>query len=184
MAGTNCERARRRKQLVARFLARRSRGVRRAGAALSAADLLARLRYVGNDADAKDVAQRALVQAFVKVRAAARGGIVSRLGLPCGGQPGAQRRPRSQAGRAARRGAGRRAGSRAAPRGRDRSGACAARWRSCRRSSGSSSSCGCSRSCRFAAVAEVAECSEDAAKVNFHYALKKLRVLMNEENEP
>src|SRR4051794_29103274 len=35
----------------------------------------------------------------------------------------------------------------------------------------------------FAAVAEVAECSEDAAKVSFHYALKRLRLLMNEENE-
>lgn len=33
----------------------------------------------------------------------------------------------------------------------------------------------------FRAVAEIAECSEDAAKVNFHHALKKLRVLMNEE---
>ena len=33
----------------------------------------------------------------------------------------------------------------------------------------------------FAAVAEVAECSEDSAKVNFHYALKKLRALMHED---
>jgi RNA polymerase sigma-70 factor (ECF subfamily) len=35
----------------------------------------------------------------------------------------------------------------------------------------------------FAAVAEVADCSEDAAKVNFHHALKRLRVLMNEEKD-
>jgi len=33
----------------------------------------------------------------------------------------------------------------------------------------------------FAAVAEIAECSEDSAKVNFHYALKKLRELMHED---
>jgi RNA polymerase sigma-70 factor (ECF subfamily) len=36
----------------------------------------------------------------------------------------------------------------------------------------------------FAAVGEIAECSEESAKVNFHHALKKLRMLMNEENEP
>ena len=35
----------------------------------------------------------------------------------------------------------------------------------------------------FAAVAEVADCSEDSAKVNFHYALKKLRELMRDEDE-
>jgi RNA polymerase sigma-70 factor, ECF subfamily len=35
----------------------------------------------------------------------------------------------------------------------------------------------------FAAVGEIAECSEDAAKVSFHHALKRLRVLMNEEND-
>jgi RNA polymerase sigma-70 factor (ECF subfamily) len=33
----------------------------------------------------------------------------------------------------------------------------------------------------FRAVAEVADCSEDSAKVNFHHALKRLRALMNEE---
>ena len=35
----------------------------------------------------------------------------------------------------------------------------------------------------FREVAEVAECSEDSAKVNFHHALKRLRLLMSEEEE-
>ena len=75
-------------------------------------------------------------------------------------------------------------GARAAPRGRDRSCGCAPRWRSCRRSSGSSSSCACSRSCRFAPWPRSPSAAKTRRKVNFHYALKKLRVLMNEENEP
>jgi RNA polymerase sigma-70 factor (ECF subfamily) len=35
----------------------------------------------------------------------------------------------------------------------------------------------------FKNVAEIADCSENAAKVNFHHALARLRELMNEENE-
>src|SRR2546423_3107502 len=38
------------------------------------------LRYVGNDADAQDVAQRALVQAFVKMRQLRAGGSFRRWG--------------------------------------------------------------------------------------------------------
>jgi RNA polymerase sigma-70 factor (ECF subfamily) len=35
----------------------------------------------------------------------------------------------------------------------------------------------------FKQVAEIAECSENSAKVSFHHALQKLRVLMNEEKD-
>jgi RNA polymerase sigma-70 factor (ECF subfamily) len=35
----------------------------------------------------------------------------------------------------------------------------------------------------FRQVAEIAECSEDSAKVNFHHALKRLRALMNDDDE-
>jgi RNA polymerase sigma-70 factor, ECF subfamily len=35
----------------------------------------------------------------------------------------------------------------------------------------------------FAAVAAIAGCSEDAAKVNFHHAVKRLRARMNASGE-
>ena len=140
-------------------------------------------RYVGNDADAKDVAQRALVQAFVKVRALREAGsfrawvyrVAANLALNLvrDRKPAAQldeelaaapaREPLLEDETQLRL---RRAVAQLPPQQR-----LVVELR-------------VFEELPFRAVAEVAECSEDAAKVNFHYALKKLRVLMNEENEP
>jgi RNA polymerase sigma-70 factor (ECF subfamily) len=35
----------------------------------------------------------------------------------------------------------------------------------------------------FKEVAELADCSENAAKVNFHHAVKKLRAIMGDDQE-
>jgi RNA polymerase sigma-70 factor (ECF subfamily) len=139
-------------------------------------------RYVGNDADAKDVAQRALVQAFVKVEKLRESGsfrtwvyrVAANLALnlvrdrkpsvPLGDEVAAAhgREPLVEEERQRRL---RAAVIRLPPQQR-----LVVELR-------------VFEELPFRAVAEVAECSEDAAKVNFHHALKRLRVLMNEGEE-
>ncbi|HEY2749318.1 MAG TPA: sigma-70 family RNA polymerase sigma factor [Polyangia bacterium] len=139
-------------------------------------------RYVGNDADAKDVAQRALVQAFVKVRALRQVAsfrswvyrVAANLALnvvrdrkpaavlddDVAAAPARERLIEDETQRQLRR-----AVAQLPPQQR-----LVVELR-------------VFEELPFRAVAEVAECSEDAAKVNFHHALKKLRVLMNEEKD-
>ncbi|MDB4967362.1 MAG: rpoE [Myxococcales bacterium] len=138
------------------------------------------LRYVGNDADAKDVAQRALVQAFTRLSELRSGqafrGWVYRIAANLALNVVRDRKPQSplvddvavaltreplveeEAQRRLRA-----AVTRLPPKQR-----LVVELRVFQELS-------------FAAVGEVAECSEDSAKVNFHYALKKLRELMNED---
>ena len=137
------------------------------------------LRYVGNDADAKDVAQRALVQAFVKLRQLRAGGSfkswVYRTAANLSLNVVRDRKPQAlladdvaaltkeplleeEAQRRLRE-----AVTKLPPRQR-----LVVELR-------------IFEELPFAEVAQIAECSEDSAKVNFHHALKRLRVLMNEE---
>ena len=142
------------------------------------------LRYVGNDADAKDVAQRALVQAFTRVaelrnqqsfrawvyRIAAnlalnvvrdrkpQAPLVDDVAVALVREPLVE--PMIEVERQRRL---REAVTRLPPKQR-----LVVELR-------------VFQELPFAAVAEVAECSEDSAKVNFHYALKKLRALMHED---
>jgi RNA polymerase sigma-70 factor (ECF subfamily) len=140
------------------------------------------LRYVGNDADAKDVAQRALVQAFVKVEqlrdAASFRSWVYRMAANLSLNVVRDRKPSAELAddlatalvreplveeEAQRR--LRAAVAQLPPQQR-----LVVELRIYEELS-------------FAEVGEVAECSEDSAKVNFHHALKRLRVLMHEEND-
>lgn len=144
------------------------------------------LRYVGNDADAKDVAQRALVQAFVKVGqlrdAASFRSWVYRMAANLSLNVVRDRKPSAELAddmataltreplvepmievEAQRR--LRKAVAQLPPQQR-----LVVELR-------------IYEELPFAEVAEVAECSEDSAKVNFHHALKRLRILMNEESE-
>jgi RNA polymerase sigma-70 factor, ECF subfamily len=138
------------------------------------------LRYTGNDADAKDVAQRALVQAFVRVRELRDGGafrtwvyrVAANLSLnlvrdrkpaaalsdDLAAAPAREPLVEEEAQRRLRA-----AVARLPPQQRP-----VVELR-------------VFEELPFRAVAEVAECSEDSAKVNFHHALKRLRALMNEE---
>ena len=138
------------------------------------------MRYVGNDADAKDVAQRALVQAFVKVRqlreASSFRSWVYRMAANLSLNVVRDRKPQilladdvatalakeplveEEAQRRLRE-----AVTKLPPQQR-----LVVELRVYDELS-------------FAEVAEIAECSEDSAKVNFHYALKKLRALMHED---
>ena len=140
------------------------------------------LRYVGNDADAKDVAQRALVQAFVKVgqlrEAASFRSWVYRMAANLSLNVVRDRKPATalvddvavastreplveeEAQRRLRA-----AVAQLPPQQR-----LVVELR-------------IYEELPFAAVAEVAECSEDSAKVNFHHAMKRLRVLMNDEED-
>ena len=140
------------------------------------------LRYVGNDADAKDVAQRALVQAFVKLKQLREGGSfrawVYRTAANLALNLVRDRKPQAELGDDVAVMAReplvqeevqerlRAAVTQLPPQQR-----LVVELR-------------IYEELPFAAVAEVAECSEDAAKVSFHHALKKLRVLMSEEKEP
>ena len=140
------------------------------------------LRYVGNDADAKDVAQRALVQAFVKLEQLRAGGSfrswVYRTAANLSLNVLRDRKPQTALAddvavaltreplleeEAQRR--LREAVTKLPPQQR-----LVVELR-------------IFEELPFAAVAEVAECSEDSAKVNFHHALKRLRILMNEEEQ-
>jgi RNA polymerase sigma-70 factor (ECF subfamily) len=138
------------------------------------------LRYVGNDADAKDVAQRALVQAFVKMRDLRDGGSfrtwVYRVAANLSLNLLRDRRPQ-------------------APLDDDVAAAVTReplveeeaqrRLRTAVRRLPPQQRLVVElrvfEELPFRQVAEVAECSEDSAKVNFHYAMKKLRQWMNEE---
>jgi RNA polymerase sigma-70 factor (ECF subfamily) len=140
------------------------------------------LRYVGNDADAKDVAQRALVQAFLKLRQLREGAsfrswvyrtaanlalnvvrdrkpeapLADDVAVALAREPlveeEAQRRLRT-------------AVAKLPPMQR-----LVVELR-------------VFEELPFAEVAAAADCSENSAKVNFHHALERLRVLMNEEQE-
>ena len=140
------------------------------------------LRYVGNDADAKDVAQRALVQAFVKVGqlrdAASFRSWVYRMAANLSLNVVRDRKPSAELAddmatalvreplveeEAQRR--LRAAVAKLPPQQR-----LVVELR-------------IYEELPFAEVAEVAGCSEDSAKVSFHHALKKLRLLLNEESE-
>jgi RNA polymerase sigma-70 factor (ECF subfamily) len=138
------------------------------------------LRYVGNDADAKDVAQRALVQAFTRVAELRNQqsfrGWVYRIAANLALNVVRDRKPQSplvddvavaltreplveeEAQRRLRA-----AVKRLPPKQR-----LVVELR-------------VFEELPFAAVGEAAGCSEESAKVNFHYALKKLRELMNED---
>jgi len=139
-------------------------------------------RYVGNDADAKDVAQRALVQAFVKVRAlrdvGSFRGWVYRVAVNLALNVVRDRKPAAEL--------------------EDHVAVTQPRERLIEDETQRHLRAAVTRlppqqrlvvelrvfaELPFRAVAEIAECSEDSAKVNFHHALKRLRVLMNEENE-
>lgn len=143
------------------------------------------LRYVGNDADAKDVAQRALVQAFVRARELADGGAfrtwVYRIAANLSLNLLRDRKPQAPLSddvataltrepllpiledEAQRR--LREAVTRLPPMQR-----LVVELR-------------VFDELPFAEVAAIAECSEDSAKVNFHHALKRLKQLMNEEDD-
>jgi RNA polymerase sigma-70 factor (ECF subfamily) len=140
------------------------------------------LRYVGSDADAKDVAQRALVQAFLKVKELREGasfrGWVYRVAANLSLNLIRDRKPHAALAEdvavaltrepmveeeAQKR-------LRAAVKQLPPQQRLVVELR-------------IYEELPFAAVGEIAECSEDAAKVNFHHALKRLRVLMNEEND-
>lgn len=140
------------------------------------------LRYVGNDADAKDVAQRALVQAFVKVgqlrEAASFRSWVYRMAANLSLNVVRDRKPSAEL-----------ADDMATAVVREplveeeaqrRLRAAVAKLPPMQRLV---VELRIYEELPFAEVAEVAECSEDSAKVNFHHALKRLRVLMNEESE-
>jgi RNA polymerase sigma-70 factor (ECF subfamily) len=140
------------------------------------------LRYVGNDADAKDVAQRALVSAFTRVRSLEHGAAfatwVYRIAANLALNVVRDRKPQTalvddvatalvreplveeEAQRRLRV-----AVTQLPPQQR-----LVVELR-------------VFEELPFAKVAEIAECSEDSAKVNFHHALKKLRVLMNDDDE-
>jgi len=139
------------------------------------------LRYVGNDADAKDVAQRALVQAFVKLRQLRDAGSfrawVYRMAANLSLNVVRDRKPQAPLGdelvapareplievETQRR--LRAAVTKLPPQQR-----LVVELR-------------IYEELPFADVAEIAECSEDSAKVNFHHAMKRLRTIMNEEND-
>jgi len=140
------------------------------------------LRYVGNDADAKDVAQRALVQAFVKVGqlrdAASFRSWVYRMAANLSLNVVRDRKPSAEL-----------ADDMATALTREplveeeaqrRLRAAVAKLPPQQRLV---VELRIYEELPFAEVAEVAECSEDSAKVNFHHALKRLRLLMNEEND-
>jgi RNA polymerase sigma-70 factor, ECF subfamily len=140
------------------------------------------LRYVGNDADAKDVAQRALVQAFTRVRSLEHGAAfatwVYRIAANLALNVVRDRKPQTALAddvaaalareplveeEAQRR--LRQAVTQLPPQQR-----LVVELR-------------VFQELPFRQVAEIAECSEDSAKVNFHHALKRLRVLMNDDDE-
>lgn len=144
------------------------------------------LRYVGNDADAKDVAQRALVQAFVKLGQLREGGSfrswVYRMAANLALNVVRDRKPQAALGddvpapareplvepliKEEKQRRLRAAVARLPPMQR-----LVVELR-------------IYEELPFAEVADIAECSEDSAKVSFHHALKKLRAWMNEEQEP
>ena len=140
------------------------------------------LRYVGNDADAKDVAQRALVQAFVKVRALRDVGSfrswVYRVAVNLALNLVRDRKPADALDENV---------AVAAPRERLLEDETQRQLRAAVAKLPPQQRLVVElrvfEELPFRAVAEVAECSEDAAKVSFHHALKKLRVLMNEEKD-
>jgi len=140
------------------------------------------LRYVGNDADAKDVAQRALVQAFLKVKELRDGasfrGWVYRVAANLSLNLLRDRKPTTTLAddtavaltreplveeEAQKR-------LRAAVKLLPPQQRLVVELR-------------IYEELPFAAVGEVADCSEESAKVSFQHALTKLRVLMNEEND-
>lgn len=139
-------------------------------------------RYVGNDADAKDVAQRALVQAFVKVRAlrdvGSFRGWVYRVAANLALNVVRDRKPAAALDENV---------AAAQPRERLIEDETQRRLRAAVAQLPPQQRLVVElrvfEDLPFREVAEAAECSEDAAKVNFHYALKKLRVLMNEERD-
>ena len=141
------------------------------------------LRYVGNDADAKDVAQRALVQAFVKVgqlrQASSFRSWVYRMAANLSLNVVRDRKPSAELADdlAAREPLVEPMLEVEAQR---RLRAAVAKLPPMQRLV---VELRIYEELPFAEVAEVAECSEDSAKVNFHHALKRLRLLMNEENE-
>ena len=140
------------------------------------------LRYVGNDADAKDVAQRALVQAFCKLRQLRDGGSfrawVYRTAANLALNVVRDRKPQTPLGEelvaatqeplveAEKQRRLRQAVTTLPPQQR-----LVVELR-------------IYEELPFCDVAEVAECSEDSAKVSFHHAMKKLRAMMSEEDEP
>jgi RNA polymerase sigma-70 factor (ECF subfamily) len=141
------------------------------------------LRYVGNDADAKDVAQRALVQAFCKLRDLRDGGSfrawVYRTAANLSLNLVRDRKPQAPLGDdlAAREPAVeplievetqkrlRQAVTKLPPQQR-----LVVELR-------------IYEELPFADVAAAAVCCEDAAKVNFHHAMKRLRAIMNDEEK-
>ncbi len=143
------------------------------------------LRYVGSDADAKDVAQRAMVQAFVKLKQLREGGsfrawvyrTAANLALNVVRDRKPQAELREDVAATAREpliepilGEEAQRRLRAAVTQLPPQQRLVVELR-------------IYEELPFADVAEIAECSEDAAKVSFHHALKKLRVLMSEEKE-
>jgi RNA polymerase sigma-70 factor (ECF subfamily) len=140
------------------------------------------LRYVGNDADAKDVAQRALVQAFVKLRQLREGASfrswVYRTAANLALNVVRDRKPQLPL-----------ADDVAVALTREplveeeaqrRLRAAVAKLPPMQRLV---VELRVFEELPFAEVAEAADCSENSAKVNFHHALERLRVLMNEEHE-
>lgn len=140
------------------------------------------LRYVGNEADAKDVTQRALVQAFVRVRELRDGrsfrGWVYRIAANLALNLLRARRPEAPLGEEAPAPAPEPlVEAEAQRRLRQAVAALPPQQRLV-------VELRAFEELPFRVVGEIAECSEDAAKVNFHHALKRLRVLMHEEDEP
>ncbi len=139
-------------------------------------------RYVGNDADAKDVAQRALVQAFVKARELRDGASfrtwVYRVAANLALNLVRDRKP--QAPLADDVAVARPAEPLVEEEAQRRLRAAVAKLPPQQRLV---VELRVFEELPFKSVAEIAECSENAAKVNFHYALSRLRALMNEEDD-
>jgi RNA polymerase sigma-70 factor, ECF subfamily len=139
-------------------------------------------RYVGNDADAKDVAQRALVQAFVKVRELREGALfrtwVYRIAANLSLNVVRDRKPHAPLADDVAVALGRETVVEEEAQKRLR--AAVAKLPPQQRLV---VELRVFEELPFKQVAEVAECSENSAKVSFHHALEKLRVLMNEEKD-
>ena len=163
--------------------ARRSRRVRRAGAPLSAVDLLARACATSATTPTPRTwrSARSCKRSSSSTSCATRlvskaGSIAWRRTCRSTSCAIASRTRRSATTRRRRRRASRSSK-------RSRSAACARRWRELPPQQRLVVELRIYEELPFAQVAEIAECSEDSAKVSFHHALKKLRVIMNEENE-
>ena len=171
------------RELAEQFRARRSQRVRRARSPSSEGRVAdrsplrqaRRRRRRCHAAGVRSRVQRPR-ERFAAPRPCAAGSIGSRSTARC---RWIARSPSRTADRDRRRFADRDAGrARAHRRAIKKARGCARRSRSCRRSRSSCSSCACSTICRSRKSPSSPTARENTAKVNFHYAVKKLRDIL------